>query len=98
MNEHEQKALTKIREAYISSKPVIEEILREHQRAIAMLSMFRSACILSPQGKPEEMEPLLNYFNSIEKHMNTMVGVLTTMHGVAMFVNAIMGEHEEEST
>lgn len=94
MTEHEQIALQKIRESYASSKRVVEQIMTNHRRVSAMLNMMRASAVLGV-AKPEDSALIIGYLDSAISHMETMIGVISVMHGVASLVNSIMSEHEE---
>src|SRR5271166_2201526 len=91
--EYEQAALSKIRESYVSSKHVVEQITANHTRVFAMLTMMRSAMVLGPGANESAM--LIEYLDAALQHMDNMIGVIGAMHGVMSLVNAIMSEHEE---
>ena len=98
MTEYEQAALAKIRNSYSASKPLVEQVMAEHMRVTAMISMFRAATVLDPTGTPESKKPILNYYDAITNHLENMIGAIGAMFGVATMAHMIMGEHEEKTT
>jgi len=93
MSDHEQMALNKIREAYSSGKPVIEEIMKDHQRVDAFLSMFRSSLVLNGEIADGSKSFMLQHLEFTQSYLSKVLGFITTMHGMTMMVNAIMSEH-----
>jgi hypothetical protein len=100
MTEYEQSALNKIRESYSASKPVVEAIMANQERVAIMISMLRGAVILSakPTMLPDGVRPIIDYLDAINGHLECMATALGAMYSVAMAVNAMLSEHEEDET
>jgi hypothetical protein len=96
MNEHEQVALNKIRDAYSSGKPVVEEIMKDHQRVDAFISMLRSSTILSTEMVDDSKTLMLQHLEFTQTYLTKVFGIVTAMHGMTMVVNAIMSEHSSD--
>jgi len=96
MNEHEQVALNKVRDAYSSGKPVIEEIIKDHQRVDAFISMLRSSTILSAEMENDSKNLMLQHLEFTQTYLAKVFGLVTAMHGMTMMVHAIMSEHSSD--
>jgi hypothetical protein len=95
MNEYETTALLRLREAAISTRPLIEQIKAEQQKAQDFLTTLRFFTRLGPEQGREMMTEQLD---QLGRHLMAMFGALLLMQGTLTGVVAIMSEHAEVET
>jgi hypothetical protein len=92
MNGYEQAAFSRLREATISTRPLIEQIKTEQQQAQDFLTCLRFFTRLGPERGRDTMTEQLD---QLGRHLLSMFGLVLLMQGIMSQVVAVMSEHAE---
>ncbi len=87
--------LQSVRDAFKASNPVMSDLLKEHDTLVKWFTIFKYALELSPDSSSEQSKLMLVRLDQLLAYMTESLGVITSLHGLSMSVNAVMSEHEE---
>lgn len=93
MNEHEQHALMRLRDAAISTRPMIERLGKEQKDVKDFLTTMRFMMTLAPDIPGTEM--LTGQVERARHHLDALYGLVQMLQGTMSQVAAIVGEHAE---
>lgn len=93
MNEHEQHALMRLRDAAVSTRPVIERLGKEQQEVKDFLTTMRFMMTLSPAIPGTEL--LTGQVERTRHHLDALFGLVLMLSGTMSQVAAVVSEHAE---
>lgn len=93
MNEHEQNALLRLRDAAISTRPMIERLRREQAEVKDFLTTMRFMMTMAPNIPGTEM--LTGQVERTRHHVDALFGLVLMMQGTMSMVAGIVSEHME---
>jgi hypothetical protein len=92
MNDYETTALLRLRDAALSTRPMIERLGQEQQEVKDILTTFRVLMGLTPVSGTEL---LLGQLERVRRQVDALYGLVLMLSGTVSQVAAVVSEHRE---